>query len=329
MRTTRENWHDKCMYKAADIPQRAVASPPYETWVQILAGDGTGFDPYHSRIAYAPYLPHQWVSFSRALFIWDPVRVAHYGSGMHPAAVTSGARVKIFCNKYDPYYGTKPTFNIYEAFPFIPGEVSVIDYQNIDITPFCDSDTLYDDIVENARHTFEIGAAFLPFPVDVYINLGVRMANFDVGGVEPDSFIFTQGLHVFTLGPMVPSKYAILELDYESPPTARTEPTATNIEDTTATLNGRLWIDGGLACDCHFEYGLDTSYGDTTPPQPVVEDNPTIQGLFHADIAGLIPATTYHFRAVAENSMGVDYGDDIVFTTKGGAPALAWAQIIG
>ena len=38
-------------------------------------------------------------------------------------------------------------------------------------------------------------------------------------------------------------------------------------------------------------------------------------GPFVSDISGLSPATTYHVRAYATNSVGTNYGDDITFTT--------------
>lgn len=38
-------------------------------------------------------------------------------------------------------------------------------------------------------------------------------------------------------------------------------------------------------------------------------------GAFISDLTGLSPATTYHVRAYATNSVGTNYGDDITFTT--------------
>lgn len=38
-------------------------------------------------------------------------------------------------------------------------------------------------------------------------------------------------------------------------------------------------------------------------------------GPFVSDISGLLPATTYHVRAYATNSVGTNYGDDVTFTT--------------
>jgi len=77
-----------------------------------------------------------------------------------------------------------------------------------------------------------------------------------------------------------------------------------------ATLNGTLDNDGGEACACGFEYGLDTSYGTTTPTESKETDE-----TFSQDLTGLSPNTTYHFRAIATNSAGTSYGSDATFTT--------------
>ena len=94
------------------------------------------------------------------------------------------------------------------------------------------------------------------------------------------------------------------------PPVVYTDP-ATNIETASATLNGYLhYLGGDISCDVWFEYGTTSSYGQVTPHQTQY-----VYGSFYEDITGLLPETTYHFRAVAQNSVGIDYGDDFVFTT--------------
>ncbi|GAI88874.1 unnamed protein product, partial [marine sediment metagenome] len=91
--------------------------------------------------------------------------------------------------------------------------------------------------------------------------------------------------------------------------TVTTDP-ATGRGAIAATINGTLNQDGGEACDCGFEWGLDTGYGTTTPPQ-----SKTTGETFSQVIGGLFPNTTYHFRAFATNSVGTGYGDDMTFTT--------------
>ena len=92
-------------------------------------------------------------------------------------------------------------------------------------------------------------------------------------------------------------------------PTVTTNP-ATALSAITATPNGTLNQDGGEACECGFEWGLDTGYGTTTPTQSKTKDE-----TFSQVIGGLFPGTTYHFRAFATNSIGTGYGADRSFTT--------------
>ena len=67
-----------------------------------------------------------------------------------------------------------------------------------------------------------------------------------------------------------------------------------------------------------FEYGLTTSYGQTVTanPGPLNADN-SDYGVY-ANIEGLLPGTTYHFRVKAVNSLGTTYGADKTFTTPSG-----------
>jgi len=99
-------------------------------------------------------------------------------------------------------------------------------------------------------------------------------------------------------------------------PTVTTDP-ATSVESAAATLNGTLADDGGEACDCGFEWGETSGYGNTTPTQ-----SRTIGQTFAQTITGLDPGKTYHFRAIATNSAGTSYGTDRTFTTLMAAPTV-------
>ncbi len=85
---------------------------------------------------------------------------------------------------------------------------------------------------------------------------------------------------------------------------------ATGLAAVLATLNGTLNDDIGEACECGFEWGLDTDYGTITPTESKRTDED-----FSQVIGGLIPNTVYHFRAFATNSFGTGHGDDETFTT--------------
>jgi len=63
-----------------------------------------------------------------------------------------------------------------------------------------------------------------------------------------------------------------------------------------------------------FEWGLTTSYGNTTTPQTM-----TVTVPFSANISGLTPSATYHFRAKAVGD-GTAYGDDMTFNTLSNRP---------
>jgi len=94
-----------------------------------------------------------------------------------------------------------------------------------------------------------------------------------------------------------------------TPPTVQTN-AATNITCTTATLNGNLTSRGtASSVQVSFEWGLTDAYGNTTTPQT---KNST--GTFSANISGLTPGQTYHFRAKAVG-VGTGYGSDLSFTT--------------
>ncbi len=86
---------------------------------------------------------------------------------------------------------------------------------------------------------------------------------------------------------------------------------ASNITSNTAILKANLTDLGGAnSCQVWFEYGETTSYGYSTEIQNVSES-----GEISVEISGLTPGTTYHFRAVAENSKGRTYGYDRTFET--------------
>lgn len=78
-----------------------------------------------------------------------------------------------------------------------------------------------------------------------------------------------------------------------------------------ATLNGQLVDDGGLVCNVRFEWGTTTGYGQETPWQGGFTSGMT----FSATIYNLGEGVLYHFRAVARNSRGISYGNDMAFVT--------------
>jgi phosphodiesterase/alkaline phosphatase D-like protein len=64
----------------------------------------------------------------------------------------------------------------------------------------------------------------------------------------------------------------------------------------------------------HFEYGLTGLYGARTPESSAPGSDDSAHQVM-APIAGLTPATTYHYRVVATNEFGTKVGPDMTVTT--------------
>ena len=88
---------------------------------------------------------------------------------------------------------------------------------------------------------------------------------------------------------------------------------AASITPTTATLNGR--VDPNNAETTYFfQYGTTSLYGTNTAATPAGSGANAAH--VSVPIAGLAPATKYHYRIVAQNSFGITRGDRRTFTTK-------------
>jgi hypothetical protein len=102
------------------------------------------------------------------------------------------------------------------------------------------------------------------------------------------------------------------------------------VSDSQATLTGTIDTYGAQTT-YHFEYGLDTNYGSSSPAGAEgVAGNSRTPRTFSRTIAGLQPGTTYHYRIVATNSTGTAAGSDRTFTTVGAdevAPGRAYEQV--
>jgi DNA-binding beta-propeller fold protein YncE len=103
-----------------------------------------------------------------------------------------------------------------------------------------------------------------------------------------------------------------------TPATVTTEP-ATPVTEVSATLHGKVNPQGGTVSDCHFEYGTSISYGQSIPCSTAV--GPVTTDVTQKRVlAGLSPATTYHFRLVVTTNAGSAEGDDGEFTTLAPPP---------
>ena len=101
-------------------------------------------------------------------------------------------------------------------------------------------------------------------------------------------------------------------------PVGVTDP-ATGVAATGATLKATV-NPGGAATSVKFEWGDDTTYGNSTANTATSgPDNVTVSRA----LTGLLPGRTYHYRVVADNLNGTVNGADQTFTTPSVAPAVA------
>lgn len=112
-----------------------------------------------------------------------------------------------------------------------------------------------------------------------------------------------------------------------APPNATTG-AASAVGPTTATLGGTA-VNPGPGGSVAFQYGTTTAYGSQASAGELVSGLENVSGLtgpaitpvapgphgFSAALTGLMPNTTYHFRAVATSGDGTAYGADETFTT--------------
>ena len=99
----------------------------------------------------------------------------------------------------------------------------------------------------------------------------------------------------------------------------------TGITTTAATINGTVNANNANAT-VTVEYGLTTSYGSTTNATPNTVTGTTATAVTAA-LATLLPATTYHYRIKAVNSIGTTNSPDNTFTTQ--APPSAPTIVVG
>jgi hypothetical protein len=104
---------------------------------------------------------------------------------------------------------------------------------------------------------------------------------------------------------------------------------ATNVQSTSATLNGTVNPSGVQLSNCHFDYIDAADYnpsapnpysaGATAPCVPAAGSIPpdSSEHAVSADVNGLTPNTTYHFRLDATSANGTANGQDQTFTVPG------------
>jgi len=86
---------------------------------------------------------------------------------------------------------------------------------------------------------------------------------------------------------------------------------AQRVTDAGATIGGSVTVQKQGRTKAHVEYGPTTAYGAATEDVPVY-----VADRLSEEVSGLAPSTTYHYRIVATNALGLTrYGQDRTFTT--------------
>jgi phosphodiesterase/alkaline phosphatase D-like protein len=99
--------------------------------------------------------------------------------------------------------------------------------------------------------------------------------------------------------------YTFTTLDPNGPVVSRV---ASSVDPTDATIT---WQTLNEESDSHVEYGITTAYGQ-------VYDYPYSATYHAANLGGLSPGTTYHFRIKATGTSGrITYSADYTLTTSG------------
>lgn len=106
-------------------------------------------------------------------------------------------------------------------------------------------------------------------------------------------------------------------------PAVVTKP-ASGVSQASGTLDASVNPDGEEVGDCHFEYGLETSYGSSIPCSYVQGDGYAVRAV----LGGLEEGVTYHYRAVATNALGSTYGADESFTTLTSTGSPEYGQCV-
>src|SRR5947208_3203211 len=92
---------------------------------------------------------------------------------------------------------------------------------------------------------------------------------------------------------------------------------ATNITSSSVRISGQM-NPNGAATTGYFELGATTNYGSSTSTLAAGSGSSPVTA--SANFNGLFPGTTYHYRVVAYNSFGTNFGLDATFTTLAGLP---------
>jgi len=210
------------------------------------------------------------------------------------------------------------------------GHVFVLDACKSRVDRYSDSGT-YEATTDDGSRGAPQALATNPTSGDLYVaeagSLGLRVTYFSAAGSSaPQSFSGSQvgGLSGLAVGPdatVYAADAANSLIDRFAPfegPTVTTA-AATEVERTSATFNGTI-DPGGKASEYHYEYGLENTYGSSTPEVAAGAGSAAVPAA--GPITGLTPNTTYHYRIVGTNAAGSIVGEDQTLTTAAAPPTV-------
>jgi hypothetical protein len=144
-----------------------------------------------------------------------------------------------------------------------------------------------------------VGSGTTPVSVNFpLINVLAHATTYHYRVIAENGFDTARGANVtFTTPPLIPSVVTM---------------PASNVTITAALLTGSANPNGG-STGGYFQYGTTTNYGVTSGLSGALTGKAVLP--FTNGITGLTGGTLYHFRAVATNSAGTNFGDDFTFTT--------------
>ncbi|NCB42695.1 MAG: hypothetical protein EOM59_08750 [Clostridia bacterium] len=114
---------------------------------------------------------------------------------------------------------------------------------------------------------------------------------------------------------------------YSMPAPTATTNAASNVTDTSGTLNGTVNAKG-TNTTVVFKYGSTIAYGSSV----VAAQSPlstSVDTSVSSSLTGLIPNMTYHYRVEATNGAGTVYGADMTFLTSPSAPVVSSSAASG
>jgi len=241
-------------------------------------------------------------------------------SGCEVAGLESECHVEPISWKEATWYGEKPWRENWKAGKKVK-EVHAVGYPFSPLTTIVVTGTLCPwfetmEVVDPDVDPEEVPKEYKGCVEDIGIKFGTEAANLPVTThtCPPfgEHYLDIHGTSTWQLsGAHNKEKWSADVLP--GPPAAKTL-AASEIAPESVKLNGKINL-GWSETHFHFEYGATKSYGTSIP----VPENLAGSGFGEVEVsqtaANLESGKTYHYRIVATNSYGTDYGEDKTFVT--------------